>query len=69
VERGEADEAEAHHEHHRRRNLQPRGIVRVEPQHVAVAASNDGAGRAVSVVETATVHAGSGDGACRQWRR
>ena len=63
MERGdEADEAEAHHEHHRRRNLQPRGVVRVEPQHVAAVASNAGAGRVVSVTETTAAHAGSGDG-------
>ena len=63
VERGdEADEAEAHREHHRRQNLRPRGVIRVEPQHVVVAASNADAGRVVSAIETAATHVGSGGG-------
>lgn len=31
----EADKAKAHHENHRRRNLQARRVVGVEPEHVA----------------------------------
>lgn len=34
----EADEADAHDKHDSRRDLQSRGVVRVEPQHVSAAA-------------------------------
>jgi len=61
MERGdEADEAEAHHQNHRRRNLQPRSIVCVEPQHVAASTAADTGAGAVSTGKTATAHAGGG---------
>lgn len=59
----EADEAEAHDQHHRRRNLQSRGVVRVEPQHVAAGAGATSAtGGAVSASEPPAAHAGCGGG-------
>lgn len=63
----EADEAEAHDEHHRRRDLQAGSVIGVESQHVAASAgaSSDGGG-AVSAAgaEAATAHAcGGGSGA------
>lgn len=62
--RDEADEAEAHHKHHRRRYLQPRCVVRVESQHVASAAASGAGGWVVpadpSSAETAAAHAGGG---------
>jgi len=46
VQRGdEADEAEAHHEHHRRRDLEARSVVGVEPQHVASSAAGTASDR------------------------
>ena len=69
VERGdEADEAEAHDEHHRRRDLEAGGVVGVEPQHIASAGAGAAADRggAGSSAEAATAHAGSGgSGAAR----
>jgi len=58
----ETDEAEAHHEHHRRRDLEAGSVVGVEPQHVAsscAGTASDGSGAATGS-ETATAHPGGG---------
>ena len=59
----ESDEAEAHHEHHRRRYLQPRRVVRVETEHVACAAASHAAG-AVSSAGAATHATAAHAGGC-----
>lgn len=69
MERGdEADEAEAHDEHHRGGDLEAWSVVSIEPQHVAssgAGASTDGGG-ACSSAEATTAHAGGGgSGAAR----
>lgn len=60
----EADEAEAHHEHHRRRDLEAGSVVGVKPQHVASGAgSTPNSGGAVSSgssADTTASHAGGG---------
>ena len=68
--RNKTDEAKAHHQHHRRRNFQPRGIVRVEPQHVAsstgATSNSGGAGGPSASGQTTASHArGCGSGATR----
>lgn len=63
----ETNEAETHHENHRRRNLQTRCIVSVESQHVvpsAGASCGRGGAGSVSTCWAATTHTGcSGSGA------
>ena len=61
----EADEAEAHHEHHRRRDLQAGSVIGVEPKHVArgAGAASDSAGAASAASgDAAAAHAGGGRG-------
>ena len=62
----EADEAEAHHEHHRRRDLQAGSVIGVEPKHVArgAGAASDSAGAASAASDSAgAASAASGDAA------
>ncbi|KAF7823425.1 NAC domain-containing protein 68 [Senna tora] len=67
VKRGdETDEAEAHDEHDGGGNLQPRGVVGVEPQHVGAATGSArdcaGAVSPASSAETAAAHTGGCSG-------
>ena len=68
--RNKTNEAKAHHQHHRQRNFQPRGVVHVEPQHVAsgtgATSNSGGAGVPSASSQTTSSHAGGcGSGATR----
>ena len=64
-----ADKAKAHHENHRRSNLQARSVIGVEPEHVASAtATAEPAGATTSAPrsEAAATHA---SGSCSRAAR
>ena len=65
----ETDKAKAHHENHRRGDLQSRSVIGVEPEHVASAAAiAEPAGATTSAPrsESAATHASGG---CRRAAR
>lgn len=60
--RDEADEAEAHHQNHRRADPHPRRIIRVEAEHVGTRSSTAADVRGRSASEPATAHSRRGGG-------
>lgn len=70
--RNESDEAQAHHQHHGWRNLQPWGFIRVKPQHVGATSrstsnSSSSSARAASCTGHATAAHASGGSSRATW--
>lgn len=66
--RDEADEAETHHQNHRRADPHPRRIIRVEPEHVGTGSSTAADVRGRSASEPATAHSRRGGGGAARGR-